>query len=200
MELNNIIKTVIREYLNEQQTVGHDNRVYYHGAINQEFAGKGGIHIGTKKAATQALQAMIGIPAEGEWDGTREYGKTLLAGKKTLKKKSKTLSYDPIIYFNAMDDVPEEDYYPKGRKTKAVFYSDGTKIPLKSKPLVFKVKITGEMMNTYDDPYKDAKANGFIERQLGMDNAKHGYYYVNNYEDKGSISAVVPDKSFIKII
>lgn len=31
-------------------------------------------------------------------------------------------------------------------------------------------------------------------------NANQGYYYTNIWEDEGSISAVVPDKSFIKRI
>ena len=36
-------------------------------------------------AAAQTLQAKIGVPAKGEWDVKHEYGKTLLAGKKTFE-------------------------------------------------------------------------------------------------------------------
>jgi len=99
--------------------------------------GKYGIHIGTKLAATQALEARIGVPAKGEWDGKRIYSKTLLAGKKVLKKMEKSTG------FNCDKDVPENNYYPEERKRRAV-YSNG--------------------------------------------------------EDEGSISAVVPDKSFLNIL
>jgi hypothetical protein len=33
-----------------------------------------------------------------------------------------------------------------------------------------------------------------------LGNAKSGYYYINDGEDYGSISAVVPDKTFLKIL
>ena len=49
-----------------------DERHWQHGAVN-------GIHVGTEEAAHQALNARIGRPLEGRWDGTREYGKTLLS-------------------------------------------------------------------------------------------------------------------------
>lgn len=39
-----------------------------------------------------------------------------------------------------------------------------------------------------------------IMRQIHKGNAKNGYYYINKAEDEGSISAVVPDKTFLKII
>ncbi len=178
----------------------NDQKIFYHGGYDKKLSGKKGIHIGTKLAAMQAVQAMIGVPVKGEWDGTREYGKTLLAGKKTLKKLSKKLDYDPIIYFNAMDDVPEEDYYPEDRKKRATYFSSTKLIPLTVKPVVFKVVITGEMTNTYDTPHSDTMANGLMYRQIEQGNAKSGYYYKNEYEDKGSISAVVPDGLFLKIV
>jgi len=182
-------------------SIGNDLKpiIFYHGSTDKKLAGKNGIHVGSKLAATQALYAKVGVPAKGEWDGTRTYGKTLLAGKKTLNEKSLMLGYDPIKTFNAMEDVPEEDYYPTQRKKRAV-YSDGTPIPFDSKPIVFQVAITGEMTNTYDNPHTDGMANGLMIRQLNLGNANHGYYYMNTYEDPGSISAVVPDKSFLKII
>jgi hypothetical protein len=39
---------------------------WYHGSTNKGFFGKNGIHIGSKLAATQALESRIGVPAEVE--------------------------------------------------------------------------------------------------------------------------------------
>ena len=141
----------------------------------------------------------IGVPAEGEWDGTREYGKTLLAGKNTLKNKYQELGYFCETGFNCGRDIPEEDYYPTQRNEKAE-YSDGTPIPFNSKPIVFPVKIVGKMTNSPYKPHTDEKANSMMLRNLKMGNAKSGYYYENIGEDAGSISAVVPDATFLKIL
>lgn len=172
---------------------------FYHGSTDKNMIGKNGIHIGTKLAATQALQARIGVPAVGEWDGKREYGKTLLAGKKTLKEKNKELGYFCDTGYNCGRDIPEEDYYPTDRNHRAK-YSDGTEIPLNSYPIVFPVKIIGPMSNTPENPHTDMRANALMKRQLSIGNAKRGYYYINEGEDVGSISAVVPDMSFLEII
>jgi hypothetical protein len=196
MELRKFIATTIREYLTE--SYNNDN-VFYHGSTDKNLAGKNGIHVGTKLAATQALQARIGVPAEGEWDGTREYGKTLLAGKNTLKNKYKELGYFCETGFNCGRDVPEEDYYPTQRKERAK-YSDGASISFNSKPIVFPVKIVGRMTNSPYKPHSDSMANGLIKRQLNKGVAVSGYYYENIGEDSGSISAVVPNATFLKIL
>lgn len=171
---------------------------FYHGSTDKNLAGKRGIHVGTKLAATQALEARIGVPAEGEWDGTRVYGKTLLAGTNTLAKpenKWKNTGYNASGY----GEVPIQDYYPTDRSDRAK-YSDGTPIPFDCKPIVFPVKIVGRMTNTVNDPRDDFRANGMMLRNLKLGNARSGYYYTNVGEDGGSISAVVPDGSFLKII
>jgi len=173
--------------------------IFYHGSTDKNLNGKMGIHVGTKLAATQALQARIGVPAEGEWDGTREYGKTLLSGKKTLKNKYNELGYFCDTGFNCGRNVPEEDYYPTQRNERAK-YSDGTPIPFNSKPIVFPLKIVGKMSNSPRTPHNDIRANSMMLRNLKLGNAKQGYYYVNDGEDSGSISAVVPDTSFLQII
>lgn len=129
-------------------------------------------------------------------DGTREYGQTLLAGKKTLKNPENIWKY---CGFNCDRDTPEDDYYPEQKKTRAT-YSDGTPIPFNCKPIVFPVEIIGKMTNSPYQPHTDNKANGLMLRNLKMGNAKSGYYYINDGEDGGSISAVVPNKSFLKII
>jgi hypothetical protein len=178
-----------------------DNNIYHHGTTSKKLiGGEHGIHIGTKLAAKIALESKIGIPVNGEWDGSREYGKTLLAGKKTLQKMNFSFGYDPIMNFNATDDVPEEDYYPKQRKKRAVYYSTNELIPLDSKPNIIQVRIIGPMVNSYDKPYSDAIANGLMDRSIKAGNAKRGYYYINKYEDVDNVSAVVPDKSFLEII
>jgi hypothetical protein len=143
--------------INDQQIFKNGYPLFYHGSTNKDLSGKTGIHVGTKMSAQQALQAKIGVPATGEWDGTRKYGNTLLAGKKTLEKMNYIFGYDPIINFNATDDVPDEDYYPEQRKKRAKFFSTNTLIPLDCKPIVFQVMIVGEMYNTYDTPITDKK-------------------------------------------
>lgn len=173
--------------------------VMYHGSTDKNLNGKKGIHVGTHKAATQALEARIGVPSEGEWDGTREYGKTLLAGKKRLAEKEKERGYYLTTGFNCGKDLPEEDYYPSERTERAM-YSDRTPIPFDCHPIVFPVRIIGKMTNSPYKPHTDDKANSMMIRNLKMGNAKSGYYYVNIGEDEGSISAVVPDKSFLQIL
>jgi hypothetical protein len=190
-----LIETTILEYINPIKKTD----VFYHGSTDKNMSGKNGIHVGTKLAATQALQARIGVPAEGEWDGTRAYGETLLAGRKTLELKNTELGYNCTTGYNCGKDLPEEDYYPTQREYRASF-SDGTPIPFNCKPIVFPVKITGQMTNTQSYPHTDDKANSMMKRNLKMGNAKSGYYYTNIAQDSGSISAVVPDKSFLEIL
>ena len=173
------------------------NGIFYHGSTDKKLDGKNGIHVGTKLAATQALQARIGVPAEGEWDGTREYGKTLLAGQKTILKKEKELGYYCNTGFNC--HAPEKDYYPTERKDRAT-YSNKIPIPFDCKPIIFPVKIIGKMSNSMYNPHSDIMANSLIMRALKKGNAKSGFYYINDGEDYGSISAVVPDKNFLEIL
>ncbi len=172
--------------------------VFYHGSTDKGFHGKKGIHIGTKLAATQALEARIGVPAEGEWDGTREYGKTLLAGSNSLKRISSERGEHCETGYNCVN-VPKEDYYPTQREDRAT-YSDGSAVSFNSKPIVFPVEIIGRMTNNIWQPHKDAVANGMIMRNIRKGNARSGYYYINDAEDEGSISAVVPDGSFLRVI
>ena len=56
------------------------------------------------------------------------------------------------------------------------------------------------MTNSPYKPHTDEKANSMMLRNLKMGNAKSGYYYENIGEDEGSISAVVPDATFLKIL
>jgi hypothetical protein len=122
-----------------------------------------------------------------------------LAGKKRLKELERERGYYLITGYNTGNDVPEENYYPTEREYRAT-YSDRTVIPFNSKPIVFPVKIIGNMSNTPNNPHSDNTANGMMKRNLRMGNARRGYYYTNDAEDSGSISAVVPNASFLKII
>lgn len=154
----------------------------YHGSPSGDLrGGHYGVHVGTKQAALEALNARIGTPVVGEWDGTREYGKTLLAGSATLFRRGGF----PSGYAN---ERGSEDYFPTGDAV----YSDGTKIPLTVKPTIFAVRIIGKMTNTPQTPHNDWKANGYMAGNVKKGRAKSGYYYVNEGEDAGSISAVVP--------
>jgi hypothetical protein len=179
----------------EYQGLSDKYKVFYHGTPDKNLTGKKGIHVGTYEAAKQALNARIGIPVEGDWDGTREYGKTLLAGKKTLKKMG------PYLETGYNCDAPEENYYPVDKpKEKWAKYSDRSVIPFDAKPVIFPVKIVGKMTNSIYSPHNDTRANAMIMRAINKGNAKSGFYYINDGEDSGSISAVVPDKSFLQII
>jgi hypothetical protein len=170
----------------------YDNSIWYHGSPSGELkSGVSGIHLGTYKAAKEALESRIGIPVIGEWDGKRKYGETLLCGKKTLKDRN--------IYptgFNC--DAPEDDYYPNISNLPK--YSDKSNISLDNKPSIKKYKIICFMNNSRYNPYNDFKANGYMRISLKKGNAKNGYYYKNESEDCGSISAVVPNKNCIKEI
>lgn len=172
---------------------------FYHGSTDNKLEGKNGIHIGTYKAAKEALEARIGVPATGEWDGTKEYGKTLLAGKKTINRIETEEKRYVGTGFNCGKDMPEEDYYPVDRKEKAK-YSDGTVIPENCKPIIFEVKIVGPMTNSMNTPHKDFVANGLMMRAIRKGNPKSGFFYKNVAEDVDSISAVVPNKSFLEIV
>ncbi|MEK6861340.1 MAG: hypothetical protein AABY07_05195, partial [Nanoarchaeota archaeon] len=166
-------------------------QVLWHGTPSGELRGgaRGGLHIGTHKAALQALNATIGTPVLGNWDGNRKYGETLLAGRKTLLERG-----EGYTGYNA--DSPEEDHYPTGKAK----YSDGTLISLNSKPVIFPVRITGEMVNSQERPYGDTAANARMHGQMTRNQAKRGYYYKNISEDEGSISAVVPNRNHLEIL
>jgi len=173
-----------------------DNTTYYHGSPSGELRGAAyGLHIGTFQAAKDALTARIGYPAQGEWDGTREYGKTLLMGKKSLAKHG----IFPTGYSAGGQGtpLPDEDFYPGDWANKAKF-SDGTQVAPTMKPDIFPVKIVGDMVNTPNDPRQDFKANSIMRGQITRGQARRGVYYKNVSEDEGSISAVVPDGSFIQ--
>jgi hypothetical protein len=149
---------------------------WFHGTPSGDLrGGHYGLHVGTERAAQDALNARIGKPAEGTWDGTRIYGKTLLAG-----------SYGHGIASGKRDT--SQDYYPSGNAT----YSDTSKVALDAIPEVVPVGITGPMTNTPRTPLGDWQANGIMSGQVKRGRAKSGYYYENVAEDAGSISAVVP--------
>ena len=122
-----------------------------------------------------------------------------MAGEKRLTELSKERGYGLETGFNCGRGIPEENYYPTDRKERAK-YSDGTDIPLDAKPNIYKVDIIGKMTNSTHNPHGDSVANGLIKRQLNKGVAKSGYYYTNIGEDEGSVSAVVPDESFLKVL
>ena len=181
------------EIYDRNETFGYyeDDNIFYHGTTDKTLIGGNGIHVGTYKAAKQALEARIGVPANGEWDGKRKYSETKLAGKKKLNAFTKDGNYCNSGY-NCSEDTPDEDYLPTERKERAK-YSDGTPIPLTSHPIIFKVEIIGNME---EEIISDEKAN-----ELGNNKySKVGYYYSNIGEDTDSISAVVPTNDWLKTL
>lgn len=174
----------------------HPSRIFWHGTASGLLVGSTrGLHVGTRQAAKEALEAAIGIPAEGIWDGTREYGKTLLAGKRRLRQ----IPFSQSGY-NCGDDVPEEDYYPTERTRRATF-SDRTPVSFDYKPVMLQVAIVGEMTNSpHWRPMEDGKANSTMARFIKRGQARRGYYYTNIAEDAGSISAAVPSREHLVIL
>lgn len=155
---------------------GADRRSMWHGSPNGIAGMKVahyGVHVGTYQAAKQALEARIGRRADGkDWDGTQEYGKTLIGGYR---------------HGHGMEIPEGEARYPSG----SAEYSSGHKIPLDVKPHLFPVRIIGGMTNP-GSPHPDWHANGYMQAQIKQGRARNGYYYRNEGEDAGSISAVVP--------
>jgi hypothetical protein len=186
---------------NSRGLAGGHLPVWYHGSPMGYPHSAGPIHVGTKKAATEALEARIGIPADGKgWNGDREYGKTLLAGQDTLAKLAAQGYHDgyPVSGYNV--DAPKEDYYPKANSARfgdGKNGADGTPIPLTAKPAVRPYQINGPMTNRPDIPYTDAIANGMAKAQQKRGGGKSGFYYKNVGEDSGSISAVVPSRNHL---
>lgn len=176
--------------------------LWFHGSPLGE-PGIGPIHVGTAKAAKEALEARIGIPADGRgWNGDREYGKTLLAGTDTLAKLAKQGYHDgyPESGYNCgspNERVPKNDYYAKDRAELPTMGSErrGTSIPipLDARPAVRAYEIAGNMSNNTSYPTTDSRANGMAGRLKNQ-----GTYYKNIGEDGGSISAVVPSKEFLR--
>jgi len=180
------------------------NIIMYHGSANGRLengqhtqdlrGGLSGLHLGTLDAARDALCAHIGYRADcKDWDGSTQYGKTKLAGKKTLKK----IGSDTITGHNCK--APEEDYYANEHPEK-VKYSNGEIYDYTNRPAIKKYEIVGKMTNTPWNAHPDWHANGYMKRALKVGNAKSGYYYKNIAEDPGSISAVVPNANHIKEI
>lgn len=166
--------------------------VWWHGSVSGDMrGGKTGLHLGTRAAAEDALHASIGFPAEGTWDGTREYGKTLLAGKKRILEQNEW----GITGRNC--NAPEEDYYAHQHPAGALKYSNGDPVPEDARPSIKPFRITGPMTNSVASPHNDWKANGYMQAALKKGSARRGYFYKNEGEDSGSISAVVPNGSHV---
>ena len=173
-----------------EELVETPQHVWWHGSASGDLrGGRTGLHLGTEQAAIDALEARIGIPADGQgWTGNREYGKTLLAGKHSMAQMG--------IYPTGINcDAPDDDYYP----TQPVEYPDGSIMPMTVRPAVRPYRIIGPMTNNIHSPHADFKANGYMAAQIKRyGRGKRGYYYTNVGEDEGSISAVVPDGTHLE--
>ncbi|MCK9587932.1 MAG: hypothetical protein M0Q93_01050 [Terrimicrobiaceae bacterium] len=175
-----------------------DRDVMWHGSVSGDLrGGQTGLHVGTYQAAKEALEAQIGIPAEGEWDGTREYSKTLLMGTNRQQEIRKNATTEKDKFFGGTGynarDAKSEDHYP----AKELKYSNGDPAPANAKPSITPFRITGKMSNSFWAPHGDWAANGRMRGMLKRGKARSGYYYMNESEDAGRISAVLPDGSFL---
>jgi len=195
-KLHLLKKSFLSRMMEKQNPTRSDSEqksgTWYHGSPSGELKGsRSGIHLGTKQAAHEALTARIGHPAEGEWDGSRKYGETKLAGQKTMKTKDISISGHNC-------EAPEHDYLPREHPKGLPKYSDGNSVDHDAKPEIAAYKIKGEMSNSYDKPHSDAKANGLMAGSITRGTAKRGMYYRNDGEDAGSVSAVVPHHSHLE--
>jgi hypothetical protein len=168
--------------------------LWWHGSPSGDLRGaSNGLHLGTKRAAQDAITARIGHPAEGEWDGTREYEKTKLAGQKTLRSRG--------VYPTGHNaDAPEDDYFAHEHPKGLPKFGDGERMSASHKPQVKPYHLIGQMSNTATTPHEDFKANGLMSGQLKKGTAKRGYYYKNKAEDEGSVSIVVPNSGHLKSV
>ena len=165
---------------------------YWHGTPSGDLrGGMTGLHVGTKQAAMEALEARIGIPADGRgWDGTREYGKTLLAGRDRVASgqfgKYRDSGYNM--------DSPKDDFYAEDHELPTV--GNDVKVDPSWKPWIRPVLIVGDM----DKRKKtDSAANSLMYKLLSQGKATRGFYYENDGEDAGSVSAVLPNGDHVKI-
>ncbi len=187
------IEQMLGDEIRFQDNAPNGKKIYWHGSVSGDLrGGASGLHLGTKQAAKEALESRIGVPAQGEWDGTREYGKTLLAGQKRLREIEKNEKRYVLTGKNA--SAPEEDYYPADGDLK---YPNGDKVPMDVKPNIQGFTLKGKMTNSPQNAHPDFKANGYMSAAIKKGNAKSGYFYKNEAEDYGSISAVVPNGSHL---
>jgi hypothetical protein len=182
---------------NPRGLAGSHLPAWYHGSPTGFPGLQGPIHVGTYRAARMALEARIGVPADGRgWEGNRDYGKTLLAGKDTLEamERGDRAYYNkyPQSGHNSGDDVPRHDYYPAERLRVPTMGRAQTPMTMDMRPAVRAYQINGPMKNTPGTPYTDTRANALANTQQTKGNGKNGFYYKNDGEDSGSISAVVP--------
>jgi len=70
--------------------------------------------------------------------------------------------------------------------------SNGEIISLDSHPNIISYYIVGQMSNSTYSPTSDQRANAMMKSFKKRDMARRGYYYINDGEDPGSVSAVVP--------
>lgn len=171
---------------------GMEAEIFWHGSPSGDLRGSHyGLHLGTKDAAREALEARIGVRADGkDWDGTQEYGKTLLAGRETLKRVGRHETG-----YNC--GLPAEDFYPADRTYRAK-YSNSEEVAMTARPSIDGFRLVGPMKNTPRRTSNDMRANSWMKKQISIGDLSKGCYYINDGEDAGSLSIVVPDASFIE--
>jgi len=103
--------------------------------------------------------------------------------------------YTPSVQTGFNADAPDKNYYPE---PGAAHFSDGSPVPMNAKPDVRMYEITGAMGNSPSTAYSDTKANALAKAQVTRGRGVHGFYYENDGEDAGSISAVVPSAKHLK--
>jgi hypothetical protein len=168
------------------------SEVFWHGSPSGDLRGSHyGLHLGSHEAARQALESRIGVRADGlDWDGSTQYGKTLLAGSETLKRVGRWETG-----YNC--GLPDTDFYAPDRRYKAK-YSSSEEVSMDSRPSMDAFRIVGPMKNKLNRPLSDMGANNAMKRDIANGAAVAGRYYINDGEDPGSISVVVPDGSFVE--
>jgi len=182
----------MRQFINIVTEAIQQSAIWWHGSPSGDLRGAHyGLHLGTQQAAREALESRIGVRADGEdWDGSTEYGKTLLAGKETLARVGRHETG-----FNC--GLPHDDFYPSDRSYRAR-YSNQDQVALDGHPSIKAFRLIGPMKNTIARAGNDTRANNWMARQIAAGDMSKGCYYRNDGEDAGSISIVVPNASFIE--
>ena len=167
---------------------------FFHGSVNGMVGAHGGsVHVGTKRAAVEALASQLGnsIPTDIDPDHAIQSFKGH-AGVVVSGSDGRT----PL--FASSPDVTPVRVTGRMANTPHLHPSRG---PLRGE---------GQELNLYkgipngdyhdwepmddDEPISDRRANE-IATEHGH---SRGHYYVNGVEDPGSISAVVPKRSHLK--
>jgi hypothetical protein len=179
--------------------------VLWHGSPSDDMTQHGdeGLHVGTYHAAKHALTNVIGHRADGkDWDGTQEYGKTLLMGQDNLMANKLQRAF-------VQNDRPMHDHYPAELRQysgeNGMLYS-GSYMDDTWKPNLFPVKLTQPIHpHVFSDNTANTTMGDYAYQKQEFQNGDgedpgpgQGIAYINHTEDRGSLSVALPHHSHVE--